>query len=415
MPSATPTHPLHVVVAGGGVAAAELILALRALAGSTVQVTMVAPSDRLHYRPLAVVEPFASRATRHYPLDEICSDLGVALRRDTLARVEAATHEIVTGTGARIGYDALAIATGARAGPGLEHAHTFYADADPESLQWVVRELERRRTCSVAFVVPPGRAWPLPIYELALMTAARARQLGAAPELTIVTPEDAPLGIFHGAGTAAVAELLHETGIELVVNAYAHGYDGRTLALAPGDRTLDAERVVALPVLRGPAIDGLPCDAEGFVHVDDHGRVPGADDVFAVGDATTFVLKQGGIATHQADVAAALIARLSGVSVPEPDARPRLRAVLFTGAEPLYLRATITGGESVVSTASRHCPWWPPQKVAARHLAPYLADRDEADPATATRHALAARLTGEEAIVHPDGRAGGIELLGRDR
>lgn len=54
--------------------------------------------------------------------------------------------------------------------------------------------------------------------------------------------------------------------------------------------------------------------------------------------------------------------------------------ILSTGSEPLYLTATITGGESVASHASRHCMWWPPHKVAARHLAPYLADREEIGP-----------------------------------
>lgn len=372
---------LHVVIAGGGIAATEAALALRALTGRSLKITMVAPDDRLHYRPLTVLEPFAARATRHYRLAAICADLGVDLSVDTLASVAPATKEIVTGSGASIGYDALIVATGARAEAALPRVHTFFADADPESLHWIVRELEQRVVHRVAFVLPPGPAWPLPLYELALMTAARVRAAGVRDaELAVVTPEEAPLALFHGAGSAAVGELLQEARIAVHTNAYAHDYDGRTLAISPGDGVLDVERVVALPLLKGPAIDGLPHDADGFVYADEHGRVAGLEGVFAIGDATTFPLKQGGIAAQQADVAAAHVARAAGVKVPEPDARPRLRAMLFTGDGPLYLRATITGGESAVSTASRHCPWWPPQKVAARHLAPYLADRDEAEP-----------------------------------
>jgi len=90
--------------------------------------------------------------------------------------------------------------------------------------------------------------------------------------------------------------------------------------------------------------------------------------------------------------------------------------VLFSGDGPLYLRATITGGESVVSSASRHCPWWPPHKVAARYLAPYLADRDESDRGTAGRHLRAVPAPGAgTAVVHHDGDPGGIELLGHER
>jgi sulfide:quinone oxidoreductase len=412
----SPASP-HVVVVGGGIAGVETLLALRTLGGGALSLTLVTPAEQLHYRPFRVLEPFHFRATRHYDVGEICEDLSVSRHRDALAAVDPTAREIVTERGERIGYDMLVLAPGARAETGLAHAHTFFADADPGSLHWVVSELEQGATRRVAFVVPGGHTWPLPLYELALMTAARVRGMGVEDaELTLVTPEDAPLGLFHGAGSDAVAERLAWAGIRFVGGAYAHDYDGRTVTLTPGDRTLAVERVVALPVLRGPAIAGVPSDPDGFVHVDEHGRVPGLDDVYAVGDATTFAIKQGGIAAQQADAVAAQIARAAGASVPAPSTRPLLRAVLFTGDGPLYLRATITGGESVVSSVSRHCPWWPPHKVAARYLAPYLADRDESDRATARRHLRALPAPGEEAaVVHHDGDPGGIELLGRDR
>ena len=413
----SPLQRLNVVVAGGGIAGVETLLALRTLAGDALSLTLVSPQAQLHYRPFAVREPFDGHATRHYDLGEICHDLDVVHRRDALAAVDAAARTIVTEGGERIAYDALVLAPGARASAALPHAHTFLAEADPGSLHWVVRELEQGVVRRVAFVVPPGHTWPLPLYELALMTAARAREAGVEDaELTLVTPEGAPLGLFHGAGSAAVAEQLAQSRIAFVGDAYAHDYDGGTLTLTPGERMLAAERVVALPVLSGPAIAGVPCDADGFVHVDERGRVPGLDDVYAAGDATTFAIKQGGIAAQQADAVATLISRAAGARVPQPSTRPLLRAVLFSGDGPLYLRATITGGESVVSSASRHCPWWPPHKVAARYLAPYLADRDESDRGTAGRHLRAVPAPGAgTAVVHHDGDPGGIELLGHER
>lgn len=410
-------RPLHVVVAGGGIAGVEALLALRALAGDAFTLTLVAPGDRLTYRPLAVLEPFTSRAARQYDLGEICADLGVALHRDALASVDAGTRTIATRRGETIAYDALVLAPGARADAAIAQAFSFFADSRPERLHGIVRELQEGTTRSVAFVVPSGRSWPLPLYELALMTAARARTAGIDDfRLAIVTPEDEPLALFHGAGSAAVAARLERAGIAFHGSSYAHDYDGRTLTLTPGDRTLAAERVVALPALTGPALEGLPSDRDGFVHADEHGRVPGLDDVYAIGDATTFAVKQGGIAAQQADRVATLIARGAGARVPEPSTRPQLRAVLFTGDGPLYLRATITGGESVASTASQHCPWWPPHKVAARYLAPYLADRDEAGRDTARAHLRTVPLPGEsEAVVHRDGDGEGIELLGHRR
>ncbi len=419
MTSSPPTslRPLRVVVAGGGIAGVETLLALRAHTGDALELTLLSPDTQLHYRPFAVLEPFAARAARHYDLGEICEDVGVTHRRDALAAVHAEDREVETSGGERIAYDALVLAPGARAGAAIERGHTFFADTDPESLHWIVQELEQGATRRVAFVVPPGMTWPLPLYELALMTAARARELGVEDaELTLVTPEDAPLTLFQGAGSAAVAERLAQAGIAFAGSAYAHDYDGETLALTPGERTLEADRVVALPVLSGPAIAGVPCDPDGFVHADECGRVPGLADVYAAGDATTFAIKQGGIAAQQADAVATQIARAAGASVRAAPPRPLLRAILFTGDGPLYLRATITGGESVVSTASRHCPWWPPHKIAARHLAPYLADRDESDRATARRHLRVVHPgEGPPAVVHHDGDPGGVELLGRDR
>jgi sulfide:quinone oxidoreductase len=378
----------RVVVAGGGVAAVETLLALRALAPDRFAVTLVAPVPELRYRPLAVNEPFAEPRARRYRLDEICRDLGATLRLDVVEGVDGAAREIAMLAGARLPYDALVIAVGARTRHSLPHAHAFLADEDVGRLHGLVRDVEEGYVERLALVVPPGAGWSLPVYELALKTAARARSVGAdGLRITIVTPEDAPLAAFRGAGSDAVARLLADAGIAVLCSTYVADFDGRTLALAPGGRSLTVDAALALPELSGPSLGGVPSDPDGFVHVDPHGRVPGLDGVYAIGDAATFPIKQGGIATQQADVVAALIARRAGVDVRKPSTRPVLRAILLTGGDPLYLTATVAGGESVSSHASRRCTWWPPHKVAARYLAPYLADRHPAGADAPSRSA----------------------------
>lgn len=361
-----------VVIAGGGVAAVETLLALRDAHGVRRPVTIVAPAPELVYRPLATAAAFGLPRPRRYRLDEICADLGATLVHGSLAAVDGRRRVAVTADGRELPYDALVVATGARREPALRHALTFGAEVagEPAALERLADELERGEARSVAFVVPPGAGWALPLYELALATARRVERTGA--RLTLVTPEETPLAIFQGAGSAAVARLLAEAGIAVVPNSYAHEGDDGRLLLEPGGRPLPADRVIALPRLRGPAIDGLPADASGFVRVDERNRVPRRERVWAIGDATSFPVKHGGIATRQADEVAAAIA---GAGERRPPLRPQLRAILMTGEEPLYLSATITAGESVPSSASRSCPWWPPHKIAARHLAPYLADR----------------------------------------
>ena len=46
-------EPFNVVIAGGGVAALETAFALRALAGESARMTLVAPDSEFVYRPMA--------------------------------------------------------------------------------------------------------------------------------------------------------------------------------------------------------------------------------------------------------------------------------------------------------------------------------------------------------------------------
>ena len=63
-----------------------------------------------------------------------------------------------------------------------------------------------------------------------------------------------------------------------------------------------------------------------------------------------------------------MIARAAGaITLVEPY-RPVLRAMLLTGDGPRYLRHPPAGDAESVSS-----PWWPPHKIAATHLGPYLA------------------------------------------
>jgi sulfide:quinone oxidoreductase len=158
--------------------------------------------------------------------------------------------------------------------------------------------------------------------------------------------------------------------------------DHSGFVIQPGARELEARRVVALPRAVGPGVQGLEADARGFIPVDRHGRVAGAERVWAAGDATAFPIKQGGIAAQQADAAAQSIAALAGASVQPQPFHPVLRGMLLTGRGRDWLRADIGGGGGEAE-AERHALWWPPTKVAGRYLAPYLQELAAADEAGA--------------------------------
>jgi sulfide:quinone oxidoreductase len=133
--------------------------------------------------------------------------------------------------------------------------------------------------------------------------------------------------------------------------------------------------VIALPRFVGNVIPGIPHDSDGFIPTDRHGRVPAIDDVFASGDATTFPVKQGGLAAQQADAAAEAIAAAAGAPVTPQPFRPVLRGMIMTGHQPAFLRAELSGGAGDTSVASTEALWWPPGKVVGRYLAPFLAER----------------------------------------
>jgi sulfide:quinone oxidoreductase len=232
----------------------------------------------------------------------------------------------------------------------------------------------------IAFAIPAGVSWPFPIYELALSAATVTRKPPAQPvEVTVVTSEAAPLELFGRKASDAVGALLEDHGVRVITERHPRRVAPGRLELAPGSEVLMVDRVVAAPRLSGPRIPGLPADADGFLPVDDHGRVAHAPGVFAAGDGAAFPVKQGGLAAQQADAAAEAIAADAGAPINPRPFRPVLRGLLFAVGAQRYLRASITGGQGDHdSTVSEEALWWPPTKIAARYLAPYLTAAHDA-------------------------------------
>jgi sulfide:quinone oxidoreductase len=361
----------RVLIAGGGVAALEAALALRDLGEGRVSVEMFAPEPDFWYRPLAVAEPFGLGEVRHFDLAELAAAVGATFSPGALSGVDAGGRLAHTSAGSPIPYDTLLVACGAGPTPAVPGALTFRGPADTERIRQLLEEIVAGQVERVAFVVPWGAVWSLPIYELALMTAAYLAERDVHVELALVTPEEAPLQLFGRAGSDAVRELLEERGIALQTGCCPVELVDGELRLVP-EGTIAADRVVALPRLRGPRIDGLPQTVEGFLPVDAHGQVHGLADVFAAGDITSFPVKQGGIATQQADAAAEMIAANAGADLAPQPFRPVLRGLLLTGRRPRYLRHELTGGAGDVSEASPEPLWWPPAKIVGRYLAPFL-------------------------------------------
>jgi sulfide:quinone oxidoreductase len=388
MSSPTVPSQTRVVIAGGGVAALETILALRALAGPTLRITLLSPEREFVHRPSSVMGPFGFGLPLRVPLEPIAARQQVALELGSLASVDPDGQAVYAGDRRSIPYDVLVVAVGARPRVALPGALTFTGPSEVGTMMTLLDHLEAEPEQRVAFVVPPGASWPLPLYELAIMTAVELRNRAATEtRLTVVTPEREPLWVFGPAAGRALRDLFADRGIALLTNARGAAVEEDALRMED-DTRLEFDHVVTLPTLDGPGVPGLPRDGRGFLPIDPHGRVSGAPDVYAAGDATSFPLKQGGLATQQADAVAEAIADAAGLlgRAPEPF-RPVLRGLLLTGGAPMYLRAEVgatgvpaPGHQPVAkavrktaSDASTRALWWPPAKIAGRYLAPLLS------------------------------------------
>jgi sulfide:quinone oxidoreductase len=363
----------RIAVCGGGIGALETVLALRELCPDRPHIELIAPGDDFVYAPMAVGEPFGLGEARLFDMADIAEDLGLALRVGALDRVDGAARRLVLRDGATVRYDAAVIAVGARRRPWLDGALSFGGPDDVPAYAALLGQLDRGEIARLVLAAPPGTRWPLPLYELALLTASRLAERGVSgAELTIVTEERDPLALAGTGAARRLRDVLADRGIRLRTGARVERLVGGRLELDTG-ACVEADAVVALACHAGPGIEGLATDAEGFVLVDGYCRVEGAADLYAVGDATASIIKQGGLATQQADVAAEAIAAGLGAPLSPRTFEPTLRAMLLTGIAPMYLRRSLAVRSDAGGEVGTEALWWPPTKVAGRYLGPYLA------------------------------------------
>jgi sulfide:quinone oxidoreductase len=378
----------EVAIAGGGIAGLEALMALHDLAGDRIAPILVAPDPEFTYKPFTVEEPFSPEPAERRALAPIADEFGAAFVQQGLTAVDAARKAISLTDGSELSYDSAVICVGARQVPAYEHVATFRTAGEPLEITELLRSSAAQEPRRLAFIASPGATWPLPLYELALMGKRRAEGLGLPDlECVIVTPEAAPLVMFGKVASDAVGQLLQTRGIRVITNARVTQIDRGTVAWAPGHDQLSVSGALALPALEGPAIDGLPADDHGFIPIDEHARVRGVDNLYAAGDGTNFPIKQGGLATQQADAAAEHIAALVGAAVDPRPFHPVLHGRLLTGDESLSLRADVGGGSGEGETSLDYL-WWPPHKVSGKYLPAWLAGEAPRQDPEPPRHSL---------------------------
>ena len=272
-----------------------------------------------------------------------------------MAWVDRDRYTVHCRSGRAIAFEALVLAVGATLHVRYPQALTLHEGAGA-GLTQLVSDITSADVRRVAFVTPERMAWPLPLYETALMTAALGRMRQLRLSLTLVTGEPppsrcsaiAPAPSCDPSWTRHDIELLAARRCQVpaadrVVVLGEHGGETRELAV---------DRVVALPELIGPHIRGLPSAPHGFIPIDHLCRVPGLGGVYAAGDGTDYPVKHGAIAAQQAQVAARCIAAAAGANIEPHPFHPTLRGMLLTGGTPRYLTARLVAAHPFRSTTA---------------------------------------------------------------
>lgn len=395
---------MRVIVAGGGVAALETCLALRALAGDRVHVTLIAPEPYFVHRPTGEHDPLSVRGLERVRVARVARAAGADPRLDRVAAVDPSARRVFTAQGYELAYDALVLAIGAVPLEVPEGAQPFDA-GHAAGCRSLLRRLRAGADESLAFVEPPGPTQAFDLYDLVLEAAVSLRREHRDAVLTLVTAEPAPLAILGRRASALLAMTLGGHGVQVIDSAYVRSVGPGHIDVAPSSRRIAADRVIAAPRLAGPNLAHLDCDADGFLPVDTLGRVLGIRHVFAAGDCTSFPVKHPSLAAQQADAVATAIAAEAGARIDPAPFEPVLKGVLPSRLR-WFVEAPLTGGRGDATLVSA-LPFWSPRlRFDARFLGPLL-ERHAALTELKTRESPRALplQTATAAVAH--GRTGG--------
>jgi sulfide:quinone oxidoreductase len=339
------SRPLDVVIAGAGAAAIEVGLVLREHVTANVRLTFVAPDTGEATPPFA--DPFHATPRRPCSTAGMAHDLGADLISGRVVEVDGDRHQVVLDDGWTLGYDVLVLAVGAHSRAVVpEAALTLHGHAGPVALDRALADLDLDGLGApgLDFVIPSGVTRTLSAYELAVLAGAGAHDRRADAGVRLRTAEAAPLEAFGPTAQAAVGRLLDAFGVRFAGSSAGAEHDDPDL------------RIIALPVLEGPALAGVPATADGFIPIDGHGAVPGLDDVFAAGDATSCPVKHVDVACAQAATIADVLAASAGAAVTPVPWRPSVREHLLAdfGIGPLSPRdATLVDAYRGIEVAVR--------------------------------------------------------------
>jgi sulfide:quinone oxidoreductase len=315
----------NVTVIGTGFGGLEAAFYLRKRLGRRVQLTIVSDSSSFLFKPNTIYIPFGKPPEAFvFPLENAFAKRQILFLKGHVDKVDPADKVLWVngnhrgeGNGAakQMTYDYLVVATGAsmRASEiaGLaERANTIWTPDEMmrlrASLDRAVLKAKGGNESKIRFLVPPNNKCSGPLYEMAMMLDTWLRQKGVREKIDLgyLTYEKGYIQAFGPRLDEVVTAEFARRGITGRKQAIAESIADGMVELKDGTREPFDVLVSFPPYVASTRFEGLPTDDRGFIQADLKTRqVVGHPDVYVVGDAGDFPIKQAFLALLQADAA----------------------------------------------------------------------------------------------------------------
>ncbi len=315
----------RVLILGGGFGGLETAFYLRMKMPEAADITLVSDKDKFLYKPNTIYIPFGLDP------EKLLISLGAPTRRKNIEFIQATAHEIdpenkvvrVSGSNhssQALSYDYLVIATGAGMRPteipGLaEYANTIWTPNDMLQLRTQFNQLltpsNGKGPQQVLFLVPPNNKCSGPLYEMAFMLDTWLQRHNARNNVEIAwsTYESGFIQAFGPRLNELVTDEFSTRGIAGYLEHTVQKIEAGEVTYANG-KCLPYDLLVSFPpYIASTPFPGLPSDERGFIHTEMATRqVVSHPDIYVVGDAGDFPVKQAFLAFLQSDAAAEHIA-----------------------------------------------------------------------------------------------------------
>lgn len=318
----------RIVVLGGGFAGMEAALSMRANMPNEADITMVSDKDYFLFKPNTIYIPFGLDPGKlAFHLSGPTRRRNINLVSATAREIDPISRRVYLDAPNQVGdlpYDYLVVATGAGMRPeeipglgelGMNIWTTNEMLALRAGFQKLLADAKEGLKREVLFLVPPNNKCSGPLYEMVMMLDTWLRRKRVRDQIGIrwTTFEESYVQAFGPRMHELVSQEFEHRGIEgytryvvdRVERGSAHAGVGGEAVYKNGER-LPFHLLVSFPP-HGASTNftHLPIDNHGFIATDLKTRqVVGYPDVYAIGDASDFPVKQADLAFLQAEAAA---------------------------------------------------------------------------------------------------------------